>query len=104
MKKYSFDEVYTEHVKEHFNMKEGFFDQGTDVITGPEDDKKPINTKVLYTMMLKYAKANGVSGNRALALVEQILELFYGLVDAGYSMTHKNILDRAVQMLDKRIK
>ncbi len=59
--------------------------------------------KIVFTNMLRFAKMNGVSSIRANQLVDEVLDIFFYMIDGGFSSRDKSILLKCIQIMKQRI-
>jgi hypothetical protein len=82
-------------------MKE-LFDDTAEVATTPEN-AGGVNTEVLYKLLVRYAKARGISGMRAYELVDRITGIFYGFCDSKYPTRDRIIFGKIIELMNTKL-
>lgn len=62
------------------------------------------NVKMIFQKLIRYAKSNGVPSMRATQLVDEILELFFYMLDGKFSPREKMIFMKSLALLKQRMR
>jgi hypothetical protein len=101
MKKYQ-SRYSKENLKEIFGMSE------PDELENDEDeatrhDMSNPKIKIIFQNMLRLARANGVTGIKANQLTDEILELFFLMIQGGFAQQKKSIFLKYINMMKQRM-
>jgi hypothetical protein len=62
------------------------------------------NVKLIFQKLIRYAKSNGVPSMRATQLVDEILELFFYMLEGKFNPREKMIFLKSLALLKQRMR